>query len=193
MEPDIRNNIGKDPEIQRLNRKPLSDADLRSVLGSTLKILKYSELAAMPSLTQLLPNTTDYCIILYESALNSGHWVALLRYRNIFEYFDPYGNIVDKPLRWVSAAKRKLLKQGEPYLSELLERSGAEWIYNKRAFEKMNATINTCGHHCAHRIYRLAHDQMDLKDYVELMEELKKSTGNNYDVIVSDFIEDFNI
>ena len=79
MEPDIRNNIGKDPEIQRLNRKPLSDADLRSVLGSTLKILKYSELASMPSLTQLLPNTTDYCIILYESALNSGPGVVLLQ------------------------------------------------------------------------------------------------------------------
>ena len=93
----------------------------------------------------------------------------------------------------MSAAKRKLLKQGEPYLSELLERSGAEWIYNKRAFEKMNATINTCGHHCAHRIYRLTNDQMDLKDYVELTEELKQRTGNNYDVIVSDFIEDFNI
>ena len=57
----------------------------------------------------------------------------------------------------------------------------------------MNATINTCGHHCAHRIYRLTNDQMDLKDYVELMEELKQRTGNNYDVIVSDFIEDFNI
>ena len=83
------------------------------VLGSTLKILKHNELASIASLTQRLPNTTDYCIILYESALNSGHWVALLRCRNIYEYFDPYGNIVDKPLRWVSAAKRKLLMQGE--------------------------------------------------------------------------------
>ena len=56
MEPDIRNNIGKDPEIKRLNRKPLSDADLRRVLGSTLKILKYSELASMPSKPKC-PNT----------------------------------------------------------------------------------------------------------------------------------------
>ena len=40
MEPDIRNNIGKDPEIQRLSRKRLSDADLRRVLGSSQKILK---------------------------------------------------------------------------------------------------------------------------------------------------------
>ena len=193
MEPSIRNNIGQDPEIRRLNRKPLSDADLRRILGNDTKILKYAELASVPALTQLLPKPTDYCIILYESEMNSGHWVALLRYSNIFEYFDPYGHVVDRPLRWISAAKRKLLKQGEPLLTELLDRSGAEWIYNKRAFEKSNAKINTCGHHCCHRIYRLTHDHMDLKDYAELMEELKHRTGNNYDVIVSDFVEDYDV
>ena len=68
----------------------------------------------MPALTHLLPKPTDYCIILYESELNSGHWVALLRYDNIFEYFDPYGHVVDKPLRWISAAKRELMRQGKP-------------------------------------------------------------------------------
>ena len=101
--------------------------------------------------------------------------------------------MVDKPLCWISAATRKLLKQGGPLLAELLYRSGAEWIYNKRAFEKSNAKINTCGHHCCHRIYRLTHDRMDLKDYAELMEELKQRTGNNYDVIVSDFVEDYDV
>ena len=147
----------------------------------------------MPALTHLLPKPTDYCIILYESEMNSGHWVALLRYSSIFEYFDPYGHVVDRPLRWISAAQRKLLKQGEPLLTELLDRSGAEWIYNKRAFRKSNAKINTCGHHCCHRIYRLTHDHVDLKDYAELMEELKRRTGNNYDVIVSDFVEDYDV
>jgi hypothetical protein len=34
---------------------------------------------------------------------------------------------------------------------------------------------------------------MDLKDYAELMEELKQRTGNNYDVIVSDFVEDYDV
>ena len=76
MEPSIRNNIGLDPEIRRLNRKPLSDADLRRILGNDTKILKYAELASVPALTQLLPKPTDYCIILYESEMNSGHWVA---------------------------------------------------------------------------------------------------------------------
>ena len=45
------------------------------------------------------------------------------------------------PLRWISTATRKPLNEGEPLLTELLDRSGAEWIYNKRAFEKSNAKI----------------------------------------------------
>ena len=43
-------------EIQRIVRKPLSDADLRHILGNDLKILKYSELANFPSLDYILPN-----------------------------------------------------------------------------------------------------------------------------------------
>ena len=73
--------------------------------------------------------------------------MAVLRYNNIYEYFDPYGHVVDKPLRWISAAKRKLLNQGEPLLTELLDRSGAGTTA---------ATAST--------VYRLTHDRMDLKD-----------------------------
>ena len=180
-------------DLQRIERKPLSDSDLRHILGNGTKIIEYSELASVPSLSHLLPKPTDSCIILYETKQNSGHWTALLRYRNIFEFFDPYGLVPDKELLWVPAQKRKLLNQSEPYLTHLLERSGSQWIYNKRRFEKMNSTINTCGHHCAHRIYQLAHRNLDLKDYIEFMDHLKSQTGHTYDIIVSDFVEDFGI
>jgi hypothetical protein len=79
-------------EIQRIVRKPLSDADLRHVLGSDQKIIQYSDLASFPTLNDLLPKPTDDCIILYEQEDDSGHWVALMRYGNTVEYFDPYGN-----------------------------------------------------------------------------------------------------
>jgi len=76
-------------DIQRIVRKPLSDADLKHILGEDLKILKYSELANYSSLDSILPKPTDYCIILYEEEPDSGHWVALLRYDGIVEFFDP--------------------------------------------------------------------------------------------------------
>ena len=90
-------------DIKRIEQKPLSDADLRTILGASLKILKYSELANVSALSSLLPSGQDYCIILYEREENSGHWVALLRGSSEsygYEFFDPYGNNVDVPLKW---------------------------------------------------------------------------------------------
>ena len=51
----------KDKELE-----PLSDEDIRHILGKDTKILKYSELAKYPSIDDLLPKHTDYCIVLYE-------------------------------------------------------------------------------------------------------------------------------
>ena len=79
-------------DIKRIEQKPLSDADLRTILGASLKILKYSELANVSALSSLLPSGQDYCIILYEREENSGHWVALLRGSSEsygYEFFDP--------------------------------------------------------------------------------------------------------
>jgi hypothetical protein len=79
-------------DIKRIEQKPLSDADLRTILGASLKILKYSELANVSALNSLLPSGQDYCIILYEQEENSGHWVALLRGSSEgygYEFFDP--------------------------------------------------------------------------------------------------------
>lgn len=180
-------------ELKQIEKTPLSDSDLRKILGSGTKIIEYSQLASIPHLSNLLPRQTDYCIILYETKQNSGHWVCLLKYRNIYEFFDPYGYEVDKALLWVPAHQRKLLNQSEPYLTHLLERSGRQWIYNKKRFQKLSNTVNTCGPHCTHRIYQLLHNNMDLRDYIEYMEDLKEQTGHSYDIIVSDFVEDYNV
>ena len=88
-------------DIKRIEQKPLSDTDLRTILGASLKILKYSELANVSALNSLLPSGQDYCIILYEQEENSGHWVALLRgssENDGYEFFDPYGNNAEASL-----------------------------------------------------------------------------------------------
>jgi len=74
--------------VLRLIHHPLSDDDLRKLLGPKLKIVKYSQLDSLTDLNQLLPNPVDACILLYEQAPNVGHWTALLKYDEIFEHFD---------------------------------------------------------------------------------------------------------
>ena len=83
-------------------KKPLSDTELKVILGKDLKIVMYPDLAGYSSIEELLPNPNDYCIILIvesETKFNiSGHWTALLKYDGIYEYCDPYGNDVDVDL-----------------------------------------------------------------------------------------------
>ena len=80
--------------MRKLTHKALSDSDIRTILGAGTKIIKYSELASLNSLDELLPRSVDYCVILYEESLNRGHWVAL--YTGMFEHVDSYGIQPDK-------------------------------------------------------------------------------------------------
>ena len=178
-------------DVKELIESPMSDGDLRKILGKDLKIIRYSELAPLRSLEQLLPRPKDHCIILYETQPGVGHWVALLKYNGSYEFFDPYGIYPDDELNWIPKARRKLLNQSEPYLSRLLKRGGKQWVYNRRRYQKISDAVNTCGDHCAHRIYRLTHNDMDLQDYSDYMDHVREEYKVGYDVIVAEFVESF--
>ena len=89
--------------------RALSDSDLRRILGRDMKIIKYSELSKFKfnDLNELLPNHKDCLVILYEDALNHGHWIALSKYKGIFEFFDSYGISPDGELHWLNMKKRQ--------------------------------------------------------------------------------------
>ena len=180
-------------DIERIIRKPLSDADLKHILGADLKLVKYSELASEASLDALLPDPKDYCIILIEEEMDSGHWVALLKYNNTIEFFDPYGNKWDTELAWIPREKRQQLGETQKYLSGLLDRTDLKRIYSHYHFEKTAKTVNTCGSHCAHRIYRLKHDNMDLYDYYDYMSAAETKFRASADEVVAEFVGSFDI
>ena len=175
--------------ILKIINKALSDEDLRKILGSDLKILKYSDIDNYNDLDELLPNPVDYCIILYEEKLNSGHWVCLCKYNRIIEYFDPYGFRPDRPLKWIDMRKRRMLDQDSPDLSHLLSRE--QYIYNDTKYQKPDDFINTCGSHFCHRIFRLKNDETTLEDYHQYMKSIKSEFHIGYDLIVAEFVRKF--
>ena len=73
-------------DITKTVQKALSDQDIRNILGHKSKIIKYSELSSYNPLSELLPELVDYVVILYEDHLNSGHWVGLVKYNNIYDF-----------------------------------------------------------------------------------------------------------
>ena len=73
-------------DIIKTVHKALSDKDIRQILGDTCKIIKYSELSKYNTLSEFLPELLDYVVILYEEEYNSGHWGALLKCNNMFDF-----------------------------------------------------------------------------------------------------------
>ena len=176
--------------IKVIESQPISDGDIRRVLGSDAKIIKYSSLSQYNKLTDLLPNPKDFLILLYEETLNNGHFVGLLRYNGIFEYFDSYALPPEKPLLWYSDEEKNKLGQRPNLLMNLFNTTNDDVIYNTIVYQndedlKDNYDVSTCGKHVLFRITRLMNNDLSLPEYHQKMKQLKKITGYDYDEIVS--------
>jgi hypothetical protein len=176
------------PSVEAVERYPLSDTDIRKVLGKDCKIIRYGDLDEYQTLEQLLPKSVDYLVLLYEARKYRGHWVGILRYDDEFEFFDPYGLKPDKELLWTPPKLRHMLDQAEPYLTVLINRSDKDTVYNAVKYQEMNSKVNTCGSHVCHRIYRMLYNHMNLQEYFDFMKATKDKTGQDYDEIVATWI-----
>lgn len=176
--------------IEAIQDEPMGDDDIKKYLPNA-KILKYSSLKQFNNIEDLLHNDIDYCIILYEAKKNSGHWIALLRYNNIIEYFDSYGNKINTPLtEWNTTEENILLNQDPETLFKLLDKTDKKIIYNTTKYQNINNDIiSTCGRHCVFRILNLIKYNRDLQAYHTIMKQYKKKTKANYDEIISALID----
>ena len=171
--------------IEEIEHKSLSDTDVKKVLGRSCKILKYNQLSKYSDLDQLLSKDKDYVVILIENSFNEGHWCGLLRYNNMYEWFDSYGFPVDAYLKWAAMQKRKQLHEYIPCLSELLDKSNKECIYNSIKDQEMSNQINTCGTHVCCRIWHLMNKNLSLPEYYRMMKTIHGRTEYTYDEVAS--------
>ena len=105
VDPAQRQNI-----IKAIEADPLSDADIKRVLGPGCRIIKYSQLKRYSVIEGLLRKDVDYVILLYQDHPNRGHWCCVCRYDNVIEFFGRYGNYPDKELLWTPMKMSKQLK-----------------------------------------------------------------------------------
>jgi len=181
------NNISKE-EADIIKYSPMGDDTIRSYFPDA-KILLVSELANYNNIDELLPSNPDFVILLYQSSPNNGHWVLLSKYDDTLEYFDSYGGVIDKPLSWTPIGIRTKLGEGKPLLSNLLENTDYDLIYNAVDFQdKKDNKISTCGRWCSLRWNTIKTKRMSLVEFIDMMKALKKATGRTYDNIVSDLV-----
>lgn len=171
----------------------VSDVDFERFLGPDVKnkIFKYSELADVENLDDILPKERDYLILLTENKRNEGHWCCLMKYNNLFEWFDSYGGTKagkpDGELSFISKAVKVMLGEDKHYLSRLLKKSGCKVIYNKEKFQSLSDGINTCGKWTLARLISF-NCGFTLADFQTKVNESCEKTGKPPDIIVCDWI-----
>jgi len=180
------------PEIAEIVEEPMGDDDIKKYFPNA-KILKYSELQNYSNITQLLPRSKTFFFLLYERSLNVGHWVLVSRYKDngidTIEFFCSYGSKIDEPLTWTPIGKRVELGQDKPYLSMLLDKSKFRVIYNPVQYQSKQSKVATCGAYDTLRAGELVRHNTTLEEFNEMLVEVKKATGLNYDEIVSNLVD----
>lgn len=170
--------------IKTMEKIPLEDTDIRHFLGNEQPIKVYSELSSYTDINQLLPKNNSSLVLLYEQQKNSGHWCAIKKINNTIQYFNSYGGEIDAPLNW-SKKNNHLLGQGQPFLSNLLNKCIYDVFYNIYPYQDFNNfNITTCGLHvCSYLLSGL-----DLKNYQKQFLKLKKKTGLNNDELITNLM-----
>ena len=168
---------------------PLSNDDIQKILRN-VKIITYPELANYKTIEDLLPQEFTCVVILILEKPHEGHWTGLMRYSNMFEHFDSYGNPPDYDItHWLDESKRAQLNESTLYLTNLLK--GRKHIYNKIKYQSKNPNVADCGSHTCYRLYKFKNDGMTLSEYQKHMKNLCKLYGSTPDEIVTEFISHF--
>ena len=142
------------PALEKAESKPLSDVDLKHMLGRNLHVLEYPKLSDYSRIEDVLDDE-GRAVILFLSGGKIGHWVGILRTPGGFQYWDPYGKPPDEPFHWIS--KKEAQKLGETHqLTNLLrdaKQRGYQISWNTVALQTHRNDDNTCGRHVAARLY----------------------------------------
>jgi len=154
--------------LERVKAYPLSDGDIRRVLGEDIKVFTYPQLKRLRSADDLF-DSKGRCIILFlTESETAGHWCCLLNKKKGIEFFDPYGDDPEGVKDEIPKSKRDHLDMNQPYLMRLLEASGRPVYYNTFAFQKEKRDINTCGRHC---LVRLLYAPSSLETYKRIIDK----------------------
>ena len=175
--------------IKNLEAISLTDDDMIKYLPDP-KIIAYPDLVQFSSLNQLLPRPRDYVVLLYQDSNEnntiSGHWTCLIRTTpNTVLFFDSFGNSIDVDRKWLSAERLDMLGAGEPFLSQLIDKSNDDVYFNDFKYQSYDPNICTCGRHVVCFLLCVLKDDMDINDYNKFMKNMKAQHNKDYDEIVT--------
>ncbi len=145
----------------------LSTSDIIKKMNGKVRIISYEDLHKYNSIYEIL-YPYGYVVIIYLTKEHYGHWICVLEdIRGRIEVFDSYGIFKpDHELDLIDPKFKKISYQDQPYLSELLARSGKLIEYNDYQFQSFDDNISTCGRWC---ILRLIFKSKTIQEFQKIM------------------------
>ena len=98
-----------------------------------------------------------------------GHWVAITKNNGEISFFDPYGEVIDKQLKYSNYSKQRVQGEGDTSLHNLLSTSKLPVYFNDYKYQRDGGGVNTCGRHVVNFIRYNLGEGLDLEDYNEMM------------------------
>ena len=180
-------------DLEQRIRTNITDLDLNRYFPETKTdnhhVIKYSELADVKSIYDLLPKDMTYKIILIEEEPNKGHWVCILRYGKTIEAFDSYGGTIDSELKYIPQMMKRMLGEDKSHLGRLLKDvKDRQVIYSKKRLQKLEDGINTCGRWVILRILMMKEFFYTLQEFLNFIEKTVEETGMTPDELVASWI-----
>lgn len=162
---------GMAPELADAIEHPLTDGDIRLLLGHNTAILTYPKLAAAKSIDDVLDANGRLVLLYLTTSMSSGHWCAVFRRNeNELEFFDPYGGGIDQQFDYIPDDMELALGQSTRYLTHLLNHasdSGYKVRHNPYRFQELKRGVNSCGRWVA---ARLLHSDLSIHEFKTLVE-----------------------
>jgi len=170
--------------IERMKDYPLSDGDIRAVLGGDIKLFTYPQLQRLRSADDLF-DRKGRCIVLFlTNSPTDGHWCCLMNKKKGIVFWDPYGESPEGVKDEIPESRLKALDMDSPYLTRLLRASGRPVFYNTHCYQKEKVGVNTCGRWCVARLLYSPNTEEYFKRVVD-------SSGMDPDTFVSGLIAGF--
>ena len=142
--------------------------------------LKYNELAHYNTVDEVLalsPIGVIFLLILIEDN-STGHWCVLFAKEDAYHWFDPYGYVCDSELSFLSADKRRELKEDTPLLMNLMLKSSQNkpWTWSSFDFQRHDSRVQDCGRWCVLRARNLDKTDDEFRAFVTQEAKSKKES-----------------
>lgn len=166
-----------DGGLKEVKAHPLSDAEIKHILGDDIKILTYDDLKGLRHIDEMFDNKGRSILLYTPFSPTEGHWTCLIRRPDSIEFFDSYGELPDN---------EDDLNGQPPILTKLMKQSGLPVFFNTKQFQKDKEDIATCGKWCC---ARLLYKDKSIDQFNKVVEKFDGPTDDFVSGLIYSFIK----